>query len=150
MKKLNAFYRMLMIFVLIALIARFAGYLHSWQEVLLLSMTLMFFFAGVSHFTKVRHDFEKMIPPTIPAKMFLVYLTGAFEIAGAIALQISSLQKTTAILLILFLIAVFPANYYAAKSGALFRGKAHLGFMQRGLIQVGFILALYFGALAHQ
>lgn len=148
MKKINAFYRMLMIFVLISLIARFAGFLHSWQEVLLMSMSLMFFFAGVSHFTKVRHEFEKMIPPALPGKMFLVYVTGIFEIAGAIALQIPSVQKLAATLLILFLIAVFPANYYAAKSGALFRGKAHMGFIQRGIIQIAFMLALYFGALA--
>ncbi len=148
MKNINAFYRMLMIFFLISSAARLAGFLHSWRDVLLMTMSLMFFFAGVSHFTKVRHDFEKMIPPVIPAKMLFVYLTGVFEIAGAIALQIPAWQKISATALIIFLIAVFPANYYAAKSGALFRGKAHLGVVQRGLIQICFILALYFGAIA--
>ncbi|MDG0815121.1 DoxX family protein [Bdellovibrio svalbardensis] len=148
MKKINAFYRMLMIFILISLSARFAGFLRSWPEVLLMTMTLVFFFAGVSHFTKARHDFEKMVPPAIPARMLIVYVTGVLEVVGAITLQIPSLQKITAVALILFLIAVFPANYYAAKSGTLFRGKAHLGVVQRGLIQLGFILALYFGALA--
>ena len=138
---------MLMLFLLISLVARFAGYLHSWRQVLLMTMSLVLFFAGASHFSKVRFEFEKMIPPMIPARMWIVYSTGAIEIIGAIALQIPSLQILSATLLIIFLITVFPANYYAAKSGTPFRGKAPLGVVQRGAIQIAFILALYFGAI---
>ena len=110
-------------------------------------MSLVFFFAGASHFSKIRFDFERMIPPVLPARMLIVYCTGLVEIIGAITLQIPSLQILTATLLILFLITVFPANYYAAKSGTPFRGKAPLGVVQRAIIQIAFILALYFGAI---
>lgn len=137
-----------MIFILIPLIAKFAGLLHAWPEVLLWCMTLLFFCAGLTHFTQARHDFAKMIPPAVPQKMFVVYLTGVLEIIGGVALQIPFLRRAAALALILFLIAVFPANYYAARSGIRFLGKYHLPVLERGLIQVVFILVLYFAAFA--
>lgn len=107
MKKLNAFYRMLIVFSLLAVAAKTGGLLTTWNEVPLWIMIQVFFFAGVSHFTPLRHEFVKMIPP------------------------------------------VFPANYYAAKHDIRFRGAKPLSVLQRGLVQVAFIAALYFGGI-HQ
>lgn len=147
MRKLNPFYRLLMIFSLLALAAKFGGLLIQWKEVPLWIMIQVFFLAGVSHFTPLRHEFVKMIPPKIPAKMFLVYLTGALEILGAWDLMNPQNRSMTGWALIVLLILMFPANYYAAKNDIRFRGAKPLSAIQRGVIQVLFIAALYVGAV---
>lgn len=147
MKRLNAFYRMVLIFSLLAVAAKAGGLLESWKEVPLWIMALVFFFAGVSHFTPLRHDFARMIPPFIPWKMFWVYLTGVFEIVGAIDLINPVTRYWAAWALIVFLILVFPANAYAAMKGIPFRGVKPLPVWERGLVQVLFIVALYVGGI---
>lgn len=144
MKKINAFYRMLIVFSLMALAAKFGGAI-SWREVPLWIMIAVFFFAGVSHFTPLKHEFVKMIPPIFPAKMALVYVTGVIEIVGAILLAIPEYRLLTSIFLILFLLAVFPANVYAAQKNISFRGTQALSAPTRGTVQVLFILALLIG-----
>lgn len=144
MKKLNVFYRVLLILSLVAVAAKFGG-LISWREVPLWVMIAIFFFAGVTHFTPLRHDFAKMIPPIFPAKMFLVYFTGVIEIGGAILLAIPQYRLLTSIVMVLFLLAVFPANYYAAEKDIRFRGARQLSAGARGVVQVVFILALLVG-----
>jgi uncharacterized membrane protein len=144
MKKLNAFYRMLLVFTLVALAAKFAGAIE-WREVPLWVMIAVFFSAGVSHFTPLKHEFVKMIPPSFPAKLFLVYVTGVMEIVGAILLAFPQYRLLTSIFLVLFLIAVFPANYYAAQNNITFRGTQALSAASRGSVQVLFIVALLIG-----
>lgn len=148
MKKLNAFYRMLVVFSLLALAAKAGGLLATWNEVPLWIMIQVFFFAGVSHFTPLRHEFVKMIPAVFPAKMLLVYVTGALEILGAVDLADPVTRPFAAKALIVFLILVFPANYYAAKHDIRFRGAKPLSVLQRGLVQIAFIVALYIGGVA--
>lgn len=135
---------MLLVFSLVALAAKFGGAIE-WHEVPLWIMIAVFFFAGVSHFTRLKHEFVKMIPPFFPAKMFLVYATGVIEIAGAVLLAIPQYRLLTSIFLVLFLIAVFPANYYAAQNNISFRGTKALSAASRGSVQVLFILALLIG-----
>jgi uncharacterized membrane protein len=147
MKKINAFYRMLIVFSLVAVLAKLVGLLDYWHEVPLWIMVEVFFFAGISHFTKIKHEFVKMIPPAIPWKMFWVYFTGALEILGAIDLINPVTRYYAGWALIIFLILVFPANFYAAKKKVLFRGKEPLSVAQRGAVQILFIVALYFGAI---
>lgn len=56
----------------------------------------------------------QMIPPFVPARETIVYLTGVLEIAGAIGLLIPQLQRITGYALIALLLGVLPANIYAA------------------------------------
>jgi uncharacterized membrane protein len=55
-----------------------------------------------------------IIPPVFPARHFLVLLTGAFEVAGALGLFVPSLRRPAAFWIAIMMIAVFPANVYAA------------------------------------
>jgi uncharacterized membrane protein len=55
-----------------------------------------------------------IIPPSIPARHFLVLLTGICEIAGALGLFVPSLRHAAAFWIAIMMIAVFPANVYAA------------------------------------
>lgn len=147
MRKLNPFYRLLVIFLTLAILAKVFGLLQDWKEVPLWFMIQVFFLAGISHFTKMRHEFVKMIPPFVPAKMFWVYFTGVIEIAGAFDLMNPDRRKLVAWALIVFLILVFPANFYAAKNNIHFNKAKPLSVTQRGFVQVLFIAALYVGGI---
>lgn len=147
MKKLDAFYRMLIVFSILALMAKFFEFLKSWIEIPLWIMIQVFIFTGVSHFTPLRHEFVKMIPPFIPWKMFWVYFTGIVEIVGAIDLIDPRTRPYAAWVLIAFLILMFPANYYAALKDIRFRGKRPEPIWFRGILQVLFIVAIYVGGI---
>lgn len=78
-----------------------------------------FVLAGVNHF--VSTDFYlKMMPPYLPAHLFLVYLSGIFEIALGILLLIPKFTRIAAWGLIGLLIAVFPANIFMAQHAEFF------------------------------
>jgi uncharacterized membrane protein len=72
-----------------------------------------FVLTGISHFA-IPEKFLEMMPPFLPAPLFLVYLSGVFEILGGIGLMVSKTARLAAFGLILLLLAVFPANIYVA------------------------------------
>jgi uncharacterized membrane protein len=61
-----------------------------------------------------------MMPPFLPAPLFLVYLSGVIEIALGILLLVPRFSRLAAYGLIALLIAVFPANIYMAANPHLF------------------------------
>mgnify|MGYP003586425006 FL=1 len=79
-----------------------------------IAMALFIIFTGVSHFRFVE-GMTMMMPEIVPAKKFMVYFTGILEIAAGVGLLIPSLREITAILLIVFFIVIFPANYKSSK-----------------------------------
>lgn len=76
-------------------------------------MSAFFIFAGVSHFLNPKM-FLGIMPKFLPFPLELVYLSGACEILFAILLAIPATRHTGAWLLIILLIAVFPANIQMA------------------------------------
>ena len=80
---------------------------------------IAFIFAGINHF--INPDFYLRIMPTyLPWHLFLVYLSGVFEIGLGILLLIPKYQKIAAWGLIALLLAVFPANIFMAMNTGLF------------------------------
>jgi uncharacterized membrane protein len=55
-----------------------------------------------------------IIPPAFPARHFLVLLTGVCEIAGAVGLFVPSVREPAAFWISVMMVAIFPANVYAA------------------------------------
>lgn len=123
-----------------------AGELVIWA--LRAALALVFIGMGISHFVpSVRRGMRAMIPPTlrrpgIPSPAVLVAFTGVCEIAGGIGLvlpwQVGGLEFmrwVVGALLVLFLIAVFPANAYAAQHPEKF-GRAAFPFWPRYVAQV--------------
>ena len=88
--------------------------LSSWREAGRGALVIMFLFTGTSHFTSMKYDFAAMIPDPLPNGLWVIYLTGVFEIAGAIGLLIPQTRKLAGICLILLLVAMFSANVNAA------------------------------------
>lgn len=81
--------------------------------------SVIFVLAGINHFLNT--DFYlKIMPPYLPWHLFLVYLSGVFEIILGALLLIPKFSRLAALGLIVLLIAVFPANIYMAMNTALF------------------------------
>jgi uncharacterized membrane protein len=86
-----------------------------------ITLTVFFLFTGLSHFL-MTEKMAQMLPPSVPMRTTIIYVTGVLEILGAIGLLINPLQKITAWALIVFLIGVLPANIYAAIAHVNFGG----------------------------
>jgi len=74
-------------------------------------MSFLYIFIGIRHFTNPQY-FLDIVPPQLPFKLFLVYLTGLIEIVGGATILSLKTRKVGAYLLIFLLISVFPANIY--------------------------------------
>ena len=77
----------------------------------ILVMSFMYVFIGIRHFTDPQY-FLDIVPPQLPFKLFLVYVTGLIEIIGGAAILSSKTRRIGALLLIFLLVIVFPANIY--------------------------------------
>ena len=72
---------------------------------------------GVTHFTNYR-PFLQHLPPWVPGRLEIVYLSGAVEIALALALvALPRHRRLVGWITAAFFIAVFPANLYVAVTG---------------------------------
>ena len=74
-------------------------------------MGFMYIFIGIRHFYDPQY-FLHIVPPQLPFKLFLVYVTGLIEIIGGVAILSSKTRRAGALLLIFLLVIVFPANIY--------------------------------------
>ena len=114
-----------------------------------IALAAAFVFMGVAHFVPAS---ARTMAAMIPQRMRfvsarrLVQFTGLCEIAGGIGLLIPVLHFAAAIALIVFLVAVFPANAYAAQHPEKF-GRAAIPFWPRLLAQLALIGLLLFVAL---
>jgi uncharacterized membrane protein len=79
-----------------------------------LAMCLMLFLTASGHFLFTK-GMTMMIPPVVPGKTFLVYLTGVAELALGIGLLFHSSRHLSGVVLIAFFVLLLPANIYAAQ-----------------------------------
>jgi uncharacterized membrane protein len=79
-----------------------------------IAMAVMLLFTAIGHF-KFKTSMAAMIPLFIPKKVEIVIFTGILEIAFAVGLSIETSRYYSGIGLIIFLLAILPANIYAAK-----------------------------------
>ena len=87
------------------------SFLEKYKTLTIFVMGVMYVFIGIKHFTDPQY-FLDIVPPQLPFKLFLVYLTGLIEIVGGTAILSSKTRKAGAYLLIFLLVSVFPANIY--------------------------------------
>lgn len=86
-------------------------------------ITLFFTFSAIGHFIRTE-GMAEMLPPSVPYRIELIYITGILELLGAIGVWIPRLTKLTGFLLILMLIGLLPANIYSAINRVEFGGHA--------------------------
>lgn len=82
-------------------------------------LAIGFVLAGINHFINPAF-YLKIMPPILPAPLFLIYLSGILEIALGVLLLLPKFTRLAAWGLIALLIAVFPANIYMAMNPHLF------------------------------
>ncbi|CDP88349.1 MULTISPECIES: DoxX family protein [Mycolicibacterium] len=92
------------------------GYVDSWPEAIAVGLAAMFVMTGVAHFVNpLRRDMIAIVPPSLPAPGLLVTVTGVLELAGAVGLLYPATRVAAAVCLFLLMLAMFPANIYAAR-----------------------------------
>jgi len=74
---------------------------------------ICFIFFSIGHAVKA-DGMVQMLPPWVPFRLPLIYLTGVLELIIGIALFIPKLQANAAKAAIMVFIVFFPANIYAA------------------------------------
>ncbi|SPJ33890.1 DoxX family protein [Kushneria phyllosphaerae] len=70
-----------------------------------------FCLGGIAHFVWPA-AFASIIPPSLPFKMPAVFITGAFELLGAIGILLPRYRRAAGIGLIALTLCVTPANIY--------------------------------------
>jgi uncharacterized membrane protein len=104
-------------------------------------LAVAFVVMGVLHFVpSIAAGMAAMIPPgwggaDRTTARWLVAFTGVCEIAGGVGLLVPVTQTLAGILLVVFLVAVFPANAYAAARPERF-GRIAVPFWPRLVAQI--------------
>ena len=81
----------------------------------IITMGLFYISVGVNHFTDP-YWFLQIVPPYLPYKIELVYISGLLEVILGLMLLIPKTRFYAGWGLIVLLIAVYPANIYLAQT----------------------------------
>ena len=84
-------------------------------------MGIFYIIVGIKHFQDPSW-FVQIVPPILPYKYELVYISGFFEVLLGILLMIPRCQSIAAKGLIALLICVYPANIYLAQTNGVAMG----------------------------
>jgi uncharacterized membrane protein len=108
-------------------------------------LALVFIGMGVNHFApRAARTMAAIIPPSfrrpgVPSPLALVRITGVCEIAGGIGLLVEPVRLAAGIALAVFLVAVFPANAFAARHPERF-GRIAIPLVPRLVAQLALIV----------
>jgi uncharacterized membrane protein len=106
--------------IAVTLAARLAGWLgwdytSAWPAAVAVGLAVMFMVTGIAHFAEpLRSGLIAIVPPKLPAPGLLVTITGVLELLGAVGLLVPQTRVAAAVCLGLLMLAMFPANVYAA------------------------------------
>ncbi|MEX5261593.1 DoxX family protein [Kocuria sp. CPCC 205263] len=112
-------------------------------------LAVMFLVTGVSHFVGLREDLVAMVPPVLPHPELLVTVTGVLELAGALGLLLPRTAAWAAGGLALLMVAMFPANVYAASAGLTLSGEPATALLPRAAMQLLYITAAVVVVITH-
>jgi uncharacterized membrane protein len=134
----------LIVLVAATLLARLAGQLgvtplRQWAGATRAGLATMLCFTAAAHFNSMRGDMIRMVPPAVPNPELMVTFTGVCEILGAIGLLVTRTRRLAAVALLVFFIAVLPANIHAARSGVTLRGQPATPVAPRVALQLLFM-----------
>ena len=112
-------------------------------------LAVMFLVTGVSHFAGLRDDLVAIVPPVLPHPELLVTVTGVLELAGAIGLLLPRTAAWAAGGLGLLMVAIFPANIYAATAELTLAGEPATALLPRTALQLLYIAAAVVVVITH-
>lgn len=102
-----------------------------------------FFFGGVGHFV-ITDFFVSIVPPSIPWPLAAVYVSGVFEILGAIGICLPAWRRLAGAGLFLLTLAVTPANVHMWLNPELFPDFPPFILTFRLVLQVALLVCIAF------
>jgi uncharacterized membrane protein len=108
-------------YLLLALLDRATAFRIRQNTRARVGLSLFFIFTAIGHFVRAE-EMSQMLPPSVPYRIEIIFLTGVLEILGTIGVWIAPLMKLTGFCLILMLICFLPANIYSAMNHVDFGG----------------------------
>lgn len=134
-------------FLMFQLVGLFGwSYFEGWHSSLQGAVAVMLLLTASAHWGKRRPDLIRMVPPAFPRKEWIITATGCLEIAGAIGIMLPALSLAASVCLTVLLIAMFPANVYAARERLTIGGKPVPKLFVRICLQIVFITAVIFAS----
>jgi uncharacterized membrane protein len=130
--------------VVVTLVARLAGWLgwnytDGWPAAIAVGLAAMFLVTGIAHFVQpLRGGLIAIVPPQLRAPGTLVTITGILELIGVIGLLIPQTRVAAAICLFLLMLAMYPANVYAARAKRS-EHAPNTPLLQRSVVEVLFL-----------
>ena len=108
-----------------------------------LAIVFLFFMGGgITHFTDPAF-YESIMPPWIGFHTEIVYISGIFEILGAVGILLPPLRQWAGNGLILLVICVTPANIHMWLNPDLFADVPPAFLTIRLVLQVGLLLLIW-------
>jgi len=143
---------LLVVFLVAALVSRLLNGEIAWKFAGKLALSIMLLFTALGHF-KFSEGMILMLPPALPFKSAIIFLTGVFEILLAVTIWIPVLVCISGWALIIFLVLLLPSNIYASiqhvnLEKADFTGPGPLYLLFRIPLQLLFIAWTYFCCIA--
>ena len=118
-----------------------------WRDAVRIGLAVMFIFTAASHFSNLKYDLAGMIPPPLTGALWVIYVTGILEFAGAVGLFAARWRQPAAWGLIVLLVGMFPANVYAAVAGVTLGGNQPSALWYRAPLQIFWIAALWWSTI---
>jgi len=97
------------------------GALRRLKHPLLYVMGPAYIVAGILHFV-VPELYVQIVPPTLPFRLELVYLSGIAEVLVGVGVLVPRTRRIAAWGTVALLVAIFPANIYMATQGVVIEG----------------------------
>ena len=94
----------------------------SWLEAARLATAMAFIMMGIAHFTPLRHDVVRLVPPSVPKPVLVVAVLGAWQILGGIGL-LATARRIWAVGLVVLLLIKLPANVRIARESLSLKGR---------------------------
>ena len=104
---------LILVFILSAFLIRLVTQKYDLLLAARIGMCAMLCFTAVGHFAFTK-GMAMMLPPIVPLKNEIIYLTGLLEILLGVGLLIPRLTVYSGWLLIAFFIVLLPANIYSS------------------------------------
>lgn len=118
-----------------------------WQYLGLAVVFAWFMFGGIGHFTNADF-FVAIMPPWIGWHLELVYISGVFEILGALGILLPRWRQLAGNCLIVLVLAVTPANVHMWLHPELFPDVPEIMLSVRLVIQVVLLWVIWWSTRA--
>lgn len=116
--------------------------MFTWKNLGLLIVFIWFMGGGLYHFITPEF-FTNIMPPYIPWHLELVYISGVFEILGAIGILIPQFRQLAGNCLILLVVCVTPANLHMWLNPDQFPDVPTAFLSIRLVVQVGLLALIW-------